>query len=124
MAYSVFVNHPETWTRKAENFTSWNYWAEDNAPWTGVGIDEQARILQAVCAEAPPEVCETLDSGGDLSPTAVREVLRRAERVMEPETRGVYQRAYDDGLGVRVSFSQALGSAVSASAYLEKFGSA
>jgi hypothetical protein len=123
MAYSVYVNHPETWTRQQEDFTSWNYWAEDNAPWTGVGINEQARILQAVCSEAPGEVCDALNTGGDLDAKAAREVLRRAEAVMGTDTREVFQRAVRDGYGVRVVFSQALGSAVSASAYLAKFGS-
>ena len=124
MAYSVYVNHPETWDRQKEDFTSWNYCAEDNAPWTGVGIDEQPRILRRVCAEVPDHVCEILDQGGDLSPDATSAVLSRAESTMSGKTRAVFSRAVQDGYGVRVVFTHALGKAVSASAYGAKFGSA
>ena len=124
MSYAVFVNHPETWQRREANFPAWDIWSRKNAPWTGVGIDEEARILQAVCADSPSQACAALDSGGDLDPDATRGVLRLAEGVMGPETLEVYRRAVQDGHGVRIVFSQALGSAVSASAYLAKFGSA
>ncbi|HEX8321650.1 hypothetical protein [Longimicrobium sp.] len=127
MAYAVHTNHPETWTRREENFTSWRFWAKENAPWTGVGIDEMAEILRAVCTEPVPAdlraLCETLDDGGDLDADAARTILKLSETVMEPETREVFAAGVQSGYGVRVVFSQALGSAVSASAYLEKFGS-
>lgn len=126
MGYEIYTDHPESEKRRAENFTSWMYWAKANAPWTGVGIDEMAEILSAVCADpAQAASCQILDEGGTLDPDATSAVLRAAEGRMSARTRVVFAAARKGGYGVRVVFSQgAFGKAVSASAYLEKFGSA
>ena len=124
MAYALYTNHPETFDRREADFTSWRFWAKKNAPWTGVGIDEMGRIVTAICGRvAEQDLCEILDHGGDLTAEAAQRVLELAEGVMEPETRAVLSAAVSSGHGVRVVFSQALGSAVSASAYAAKFGS-
>lgn len=124
MGYEIFTDHPETWTRRAEDFTSWLYWAEDEAPWTGVGIDKMAKIVQVVCKDPQADlICRILDLGGYLSPEAARTVLKVAERQMSGEVLTVFQRAVQGGYGIRVVFSKPLGDAVSASAYLAKFGS-
>lgn len=124
MAYALYTNHPETFDRREADFTSWRFWAKKNAPWIGVGIDEMARIVTAVCGKVDEQdLCMTLDHGGDLTAEASQRLLELAEGVMEPETRDVLAAAVSGGYGVRVVFSQALGSAVSASAYAAKFGS-
>ena len=125
MAYAAYVNHPESQSRKEADFTLWRFWSAENAPWTGVGIDEMAALIQSVCTEGrPADICEILDQGGDLSPEATRAVLRQAEAVMAPKLLEVFRMAVDGGYGVRVTFTAALGQAMSASAYLAKFGSA
>lgn len=124
MAYALYSHHPETFDRREADFTEWRFWSKKNAPWTGVGIDEMAKIVTAVCArENQPEVCSVLDNGGDLTPKAARVVLRLADAVLEDEARAVLQHGVDSGYGVRVVFSKALGSAITASAYAAKFGS-
>lgn len=124
MGYEIYVNHPESAERKAKDFDSWSLWAPQNAPWTGVGISEQATLLQAVCAQPMLlEACDALDNGGELSLTATRDVLRLPRAVLPEKARKVFQHAVKDGYGVRVVFSKGFG-AISASAYLAKHKSA
>jgi hypothetical protein len=125
MGYELFTDHPESESRRAENFTSWSFWAPDNAPWTGVSLSEMATVLERVCA-APglDAACATLDTGGTLPAPAARLVLRLAETRMSPETAKVFRAAVKGGYGVRVVFSKGAFGALSASAYLAKHGSA
>jgi hypothetical protein len=125
MAYEIFTDHPETWERRGANFTSWMFWAQHNAPWTGVGIDQMAEIVKLVCAS--PEAtgdCTILDEGGTLEHRAAERVLKLAGDQMPDNIREVFAQAVSNGYGIRVVFSKgAFGSAMSASQYLAKFGS-
>jgi hypothetical protein len=124
MPYEIYVNHPESFQRREEDFASWSLWAPQHAPWTGVGISEQAKLLQAACAQPMlAEACEALDVGGELTATATRDLLRLPSALVSEKVREVLVQAVQGGYGVRVVFSKGFGS-ISASAYLEKHGSA
>jgi len=125
VGYEFYTDHPESQTRKAEDFSAWSFWAPDHAPWTGVSLPEVAGILQRVQA-APilAHVAQTLDGGGTLDPVSAAAVLNAAEGRMSPKTREVFLAAVSGGYGVRVVFSKGGFGAVSASAYLAKHSSA
>jgi hypothetical protein len=125
MAYEVYYDHPETWERRGANFTAWIYWAEQNAPWTGVGIDQMAKIVEGVCASPDTaEACTILDEGGTLDLRAAESVLKLAKDRMPDNVREIFSKAVRDGYGVRVVFSKAtFGKAMTASEYLAKFKS-
>jgi hypothetical protein len=120
VGYEVYVEHPESFDRRREDFASWSMWAPQHAPWTGVGISEMAKLIKAVCEqENAPDACSVLDNGGILSPENVQVVWRLANHMMGAKVRQVFQRARADRYPVRVVFSKGFGS-LSASAYLAK----
>lgn len=125
MAYSIYTDHPETETRRADDFTSWSFWARDNAPWTGVGVPDVAELLKVICPRPDlAAVCEKLDTGGYLTPDETREVFQRASAAMTDKMRHVFESAVRAGYGVRVDYSKGAFGAPSASEYMAKFGSA
>ena len=126
MGYEVYVDHPESATRKAADFSAWSLWAPENAPWTGVSISDMANLLLQVCGSPEgAEPCKVLDQGGRLQASDVRVVYRLASSGtgMPEKVREVFQRAIRDGYPVRVVFSKGFGS-IAASAYLAKQSSA
>jgi hypothetical protein len=126
MGYEVYTEHPESFDRRAQDFSAWSAWAPLHAPWTGVGISDMAKLLQAVCAApgaSAENACQVLDQGGLLQADEVAEILRLAGPAMNEKVREVFQRARQDRYPVRVVFSKGFG-ALAASAYLAKHGSA
>lgn len=126
MGYEIYVNHPESFSRRNADFDAWSIWAPENAPWTGVGISDQAKLLQAVCGVSGlglADACQVLDTGGEISAKDARDILRLPSAAMTEKVREVFLRAVQTGYGVRVVFSKGFG-AISASAYLAKHGSA
>jgi hypothetical protein len=126
MGYEVYVHHPESLKRRAEDFAAWSLWAPQHAPWTGVSISDMASLLQAVCfTEDPSEqaACQVLDAGGILQSAEVRVIFSRAGSAMNDKVREVFHRALEDGYPVRVVFSKGFGSKL-ASEYLAKQASA
>lgn len=124
MSYAVFVNHPESKTREAEDFVSWTFWAQKNAPYVGVDVTEQAAILDAVCPEdVTGDICEALDLGGVLTGAQARLVAQRADAVMSRETKKVFKAAVDGSYGVRIEFKRGAFGAPSASEFLAKAAS-
>jgi hypothetical protein len=126
MGYEILTDHPESEQRREADFTAWLYWSQQHAPWSGVGIDEMAEIVSAVCADASSaDLCEVLDQGGRLDLRSTERVLHLAWHQMSEDIRTVLQSALAGGYGIRVVFSKgAFGKAVSASEYAAKFGSA
>jgi uncharacterized protein YjeT (DUF2065 family) len=45
MGYEIYSDHPQSQQRKHADFDAWSFWAPQNAPWTGVGIPDMARLL-------------------------------------------------------------------------------
>jgi hypothetical protein len=118
MAYAVYSEHPESQSRKADDFTSWSMWAEKDAPWTGISTPDMASLLAGVChKDDGADACSVLDQGGMLSLADVRRVLRYAENRMNEKTRKVFAHAAEHSYPVRVVFSKGFG-APSASVYL------
>lgn len=121
MGYEIYTDHPESQERRDADFTSWSFWARDNAPWTGVSVSEVAAMLKEVCPR--PElaaICAALDQGGHLSREQAQTVLRLAAEGMSADVRRVFEAAVAAGYGVRVVYSSGAFGALSASAYLEK----
>jgi hypothetical protein len=129
MGYELYVEHPESFARRADDFAAWSLWAPKNAPWTGVAISDQAALLQAICgphAELQAELkgaCLVLDLGGILQPRDVERILDSAGTAMPEKVRAVFEAAKRGSYPVRVVFSKGFGS-LTASAYLAKHGSA
>lgn len=125
VAYELYCDHPETQTRQTEDFTSWTFWAKENAPWSGVSVTDVAELLKVICPRPDMEaVCARLDFGGTLTPEETREVLQRASGAMTDTVQHIFTAAVDGGYGVRVEFSRGPFGALSASEYMAKFGSA
>lgn len=125
MAYSIYTDHPETASRREDDFNAWSFWAEKNAPWTGVGVPDVAAVLKVVCPRPDmAAVCGKLDFGGHLTPAEAREVLQLAAGAMTDKMRAVFDSAVRAGYGVRVDYSAGAFGAPSASEYLAKSGSA
>jgi hypothetical protein len=120
VGYEIFVEHPETLSRRAQDFASWSLWA-------GVGISDQAKLIQTLCGpqavEWDRQICQILDTGGLLSVPGVEKVWKGAGSVMTEKVREVFSFAREHRYPVRVVFSKGFGS-LSASAYLAKQGSA
>jgi hypothetical protein len=127
MGYEIYVEHPESRMRQQQDFNAWSVWAPQNAPWTGVGISDQASVLQAFCGDAGAGwddiICKVLDTGGLLSVPGVEKVWRQAGVGMTEKVREVFAFAREHGYPLRVVFSKGFGS-LTASAYLAKHGSA
>lgn len=120
MAYAIYSEHPDSAGRKKQDFTAWSIWADQNAPWAGVGVPQMASLLEPVCGR--PEgasACSVLDQGGILLPEDVRLVNRLAQGRMSEKVRAVFTHAAEHGYPVRVVFSKGFG-AISASAHLAK----
>jgi hypothetical protein len=124
MSYALFVSHPESKTREAEDFVAWQFWAKKNAPFGGIDVAEQAAILDAVCPEdVTGDICEVLDAGGELTAVQARLVAKQADAVMSRPIKRLYAAAVDGGYGVRVEFKRGAFGAPSASEYLAKSAS-
>lgn len=127
MGYEIFTEHPEAFSRRAEDFAAWSMWAPQNAPWTGVGISDMAKLIQALCAPQAPSwdrtICQILDTGGVLSVPGAEVVWKGAGSAMTEKVREVFAFAREHHYPVRVVFSKGFGS-LTASAYLAKQGSA
>lgn len=124
MGYEVYVDHPESFDRRAQDFSAWSSWAPQNAPWTGVGIKEMAQLVQTVCGSTSlSKACQALDQGGLITSQDTAKILALAGDLMNEKVREVFHRAREDRYPVRVVFSKGFGS-LAASAYLEKHGSA
>lgn len=129
MGYEIYTEHPESFSRRADDFAAWSLWAPQNAPWTGVAISDQAALLQALCgphAELQEELkgmCLALDLGGMISPRDAERILDSAGPKMTDKVREVFQAAKRGHYPVRVVFSKGFGS-LTASAYLAKHSSA
>jgi len=121
MSYEVRVDHPESDQRQAEDWTSWNFWSKEHAPWAGINVDQQARILDAVCPrDITGDICEALDTGGTLTAPQARLVAQTAGPAMPDQVRAVFEKAVADGYGVRVVFKRGAFGAPSASEYRAK----
>lgn len=129
MGYEIYVEHPESFARRADDFAAWSLWAPQNAPWTGVAISDQAALLAGLCGteaahqEELKGMCLALDLGGMISTRDVERALDTAGPVMTEKVRTVFQAAKRGHYPVRVVFSKGFGS-LTASAYLVKHGSA
>lgn len=127
MGYEIYTEHPESFQRRGEDFGSWTLWAPQHAPWTGVGISDQAKLIQALCrpqaANWDRAICKVLDTGGLLSAPGVEKVWKDAGSVMTEKMREVFAFAREHRYPIRVVFSKGFGSQT-ASAYLAKHGSA
>jgi hypothetical protein len=120
MGYEIYSDHPQSQQRKHADFDAWSFWAPQNAPWTGVGIPDMARLLQRVCKTLEgSHACVTLDTGGVLDPLEASQVYSLASGAMTEKLCAVFEHAQEHGYGVRVVFSKGMG-AVSASQYLAK----
>jgi len=125
MGYEVFTEHPESESRRAENFNAWMFWSEKNAPWSGVSVPDVAAMIKVVCPEPDMgPVCEKLDNGGTLTPEEVSQTLQRAAGAMTDTLRRIFETAAENRYPVRVKFSEGAFAGVRASAYLENAGSA
>lgn len=124
MGYEVYVEHPESFDRRAQDFSAWSSWAPQHAPWTGVGIKDMAKLVEILCGDdSLSTACQVLDQGGLLPPQDVEQVWALAGAALTGRTREVFQRARQDRYPIRVVFSKGFGS-LAASAYLAKHGSA
>jgi hypothetical protein len=122
MGYEIFTYHPETESRRIQDFNSWLFWAKENAPWTGVSVPDVAALLKVICAEPSlGAVCDKLDAGGHLSLEEAAQLLHRAADAMSEKVRHVFETAVRNEYGVRVMFTQSVFDA-SASGFLARNG--
>jgi hypothetical protein len=123
MPYTIYTNHPESQDRKAEDFTSWSFWAAQHAPWAGVSVSEMAKLVGEICDHPDLQAaCEKLDQGGVLELWEALAVYQQAASMMGDRTRDVFRTATSSGYGVRVVFSRSF-SSPSAAEYLANSGS-
>lgn len=125
MGYEIFADHPESVSRRTQDFNSWLFWAEKNAPWSGVSVPDVAALLKVVCPDPDMgAVCAKLDAGGTLTPEEVTQTLQRAAGAMTDTVRRIFETAAANRYPVLVKFSQGAFAGARASAYLENSGSA
>jgi len=126
MGYEIYTEHPESKSRRETDFDGWTFWAAEHAPWSGVGVDAVAALLQLACQSASlTNACTVLNDGGVLTFAEARVLLRSAQHVMTPPMVAVFGAAVHGGYGVRVVFSASpFGPAMTAAAYLASSGSA
>ena len=125
MSYQINVDHPENDQRKEADWTSWWLWSQEHAPLAGVGIDQMAAILTAVCAhDVSGDVCRVLDLGGTLSSVQARLVAKMAGDAMSEDVKAVFDTAVNGDYGVTVEFRRGAFGAPSASEYRAKEASA
>lgn len=116
MAYAIYVNHPDSDQRLAEDFMAWNFWSKEHAPWTGIGVHTVADVLRRLATvSGTKDIRDNLDYGGSLTAHESRRVLTLAADLLNEEERRVFEFAAEAGYPLRVEYTNAIGVAMHAS---------
>jgi hypothetical protein len=122
MGYEIYTEHPESESRRKQNWNNWLFWSKKHAPWTGVSIPDVAQLLTAIGDdESLTGVYDKLNQGGRLTPKEARQLLGHADAAMTAQIRHIFTAAVDNGYEVQVLFSQSAFD-MRASTYLAKHG--
>ncbi|MGB8380592.1 MAG: hypothetical protein WCG47_04960 [Dermatophilaceae bacterium] len=118
MSYAIYSEHPQSSTRRQDDWTRWSAWADSEAPWTGISVPAMAHILSLLPAERA-DITAVLDRGGLLTSEQTERVnqLVQPDEQVADQIKKVLAHAVGHHFPVRVEVYESFGSGV-ASEYL------